>query len=500
MLTLSVTEGRIAEPNERSRVLYPKATIGRDEDNDWVLPDPHRYLSGRHCVITYREGEYWITDTSLNGVFINGASSPLGRGSSLPLHDGDRFKIGDYEISAKVAPDLDQPVDVPRQPGAGRGAAGGRADEDSFAAVLRADAPLVNENDPFGLGHGPAQAPPREAGVPPLSAPPAVVEPARSPSPNRVTSFDQIDSPASLDDDGLFASAQPGSASWGRDPSDPGFAASPASISSDPIGRGFAVRPPGAHPDHVSPLNQALLLPQPRWNDPPEYRRDEEGKQAAPLVQREAAAAAPAQLPNAEEPDAGASCAAIAAFLEAAGIEIGNLSVVDDVELMRNVGACFREMTEGLRQILSARATVKNELRLDRTIAGATNNNPLKFATGTEEVLMTMLRPPSHGYMPSLDALRQAYSDVQAHEIAMMAGMQRALRALLQRFDPAHLQQRLDQHPTLASILPGARHSRYWTAYERLYHEVASDAEDSFAGVYGREFARAYEEQVKKLK
>jgi type VI secretion system protein len=167
---------------------------------------------------------------------------------------------------------------------------------------------------------------------------------------------------------------------------------------------------------------------------------------------------------------------------------------------MRTAGACFREMTEGLRQVLAARSAVKNELRLDRTIVGAINNNPLKFSTGTEEALMAMLRPPARGYMPSVGAVREVFSDVKAHELAMMAGMQRALRALLLRFDPNNLKQHLDEHPTLTSILPGARNSRYWTAYEQLYHEVASDAEDSFAGIYGREFARAYEEQVKKLK
>jgi predicted component of type VI protein secretion system len=80
-----------------------------------------------------------------------------------------------------------------------------------------------------------------------------------------------------------------------------------------------------------------------------------------------------------------------------------------------------------------------------------------------------------------------------------MSGVQAALRAVLRRFDPTNLKQRLDQHPTLASILPGARQSRYWAAYEQLYREVASDAENSFDGLYGREFVRAYEAQVKKL-
>src|SRR5438105_3006248 len=151
MLILTITEGKVPELSESSRVLYgTTATIGRSEINDWVLPDP--YLSGRHCVITYRGGEYWITDTSSNGVFVNGAPNPLGRGSSLPLHDGDRFKIGEYEICAKMPPDPDQPGRAVTGPDVGGRASRERVVEDSFAAVLAADRLSANQDDPFGLG------------------------------------------------------------------------------------------------------------------------------------------------------------------------------------------------------------------------------------------------------------------------------------------------------------------------------------------------------------
>ena len=42
-------------------------TIGRSGTNDWVLPDPDRYISGKHARIEYRAGSYWLTDTSSNG-------------------------------------------------------------------------------------------------------------------------------------------------------------------------------------------------------------------------------------------------------------------------------------------------------------------------------------------------------------------------------------------------------------------------------------------------
>jgi type VI secretion system protein len=555
MLVLTVAEGRIAVPSEGSRVLYrTNVTIGRHEINDWVLPDPDRYLSGRHCVITYRDGEYWITDTSTNGVFVNGAPNPIGRGSSLPLHDGDSFKIGDYEIRVKVAPDLDEPARAPM----GRDAPD-RDATDPFAQVLAADGPSVNDADPFGLGHGPAAS---FAGAPSSASsnlvPPSIASGAPGTSSRAAeTGFEGIGSPRtmSLDDDPLFAPIRPGNEAWDRRLPDSRFAADPGSLgfhdddaspsmgplSPDPIGRGSAAPYPAAYPDHLPAPHQALPPPRPLWSPSPNTRQREEPEPAAipaePMpslpdqppvevgsppgikasppppwsaletpVDREPIGAAPslsgaqtqASKPSDRRP-ADPSLAASAAFLKAAGIEIGSLPDADAIELMRAAGACFREMTDGLRQVLAARSALKNELRVDRTVVSAANNNPVKFSTGLDDTLVALLRPPARGYMPGVEAVREAFRDVKAHELATMSGVQAALRAVLRRFDPANLKQRLDQHPTLASILPGARQSRYWAAYEQLYREVASDAENSFDGLYGREFVRAYEAQVKKL-
>ena len=42
--------------------------IGRASDNDWVLPDPLRYLSAHHARVQFRNGTYLLLDTSTNGV------------------------------------------------------------------------------------------------------------------------------------------------------------------------------------------------------------------------------------------------------------------------------------------------------------------------------------------------------------------------------------------------------------------------------------------------
>ncbi len=80
-------------------------TIGRSLDNDWVLPDPHRYVSGRHALIDYQAGAYYLVDTSRNGVFVNESDTPVGRGHPQRLFDGDRIRLGDYDMLSQISED-----------------------------------------------------------------------------------------------------------------------------------------------------------------------------------------------------------------------------------------------------------------------------------------------------------------------------------------------------------------------------------------------------------
>lgn len=82
-------------------------TIGRSSDNDWVLPDDKRYISSRHAVIDFQAGAYYLVDTSRNGVFVNGADTPVGQGHPQRLFEGDRLRIGEYELSVEVTPETD---------------------------------------------------------------------------------------------------------------------------------------------------------------------------------------------------------------------------------------------------------------------------------------------------------------------------------------------------------------------------------------------------------
>src|SRR5579862_2673904 len=79
-------------------------TIGRSADNDWVLPDPMRYVSAHHARVQFREGHFYLQDVSTNGTYVNDDMEPLAkRGSSgYRLADGDVLRMGQYHILAAV--------------------------------------------------------------------------------------------------------------------------------------------------------------------------------------------------------------------------------------------------------------------------------------------------------------------------------------------------------------------------------------------------------------
>jgi type VI secretion system FHA domain protein len=208
---------------------------------------------------------------------------------------------------------------------------------------------------------------------------------------------------------------------------------------------------------------------------------------------------APVLPPAASPPGRGhATDAGWRAFLDGAGLEESAFAE-DPVDLMRSLGRVFREMVGGLRDLLAIRDKVKTEYRVQRTVIQASNNNPLKFAIDGMEAANLLLSRPKPGHLAGPKAVNEAFNDLKAHELAFMVGMQAAVAALLQEFDPVSLRKRIDAEMGWDSIIPGARQSKYWSGYEEHYRKIASEISENARSTFGLAFAKAYEEQSKKL-
>ncbi|MEM7237207.1 MAG: type VI secretion system-associated FHA domain protein TagH [Pseudomonadota bacterium] len=512
-------------------------TIGRGEDNDLPLPDPDRTLSKRHCVLEERGTDYIITDISTNGTFLNYSQERVGE-LPTPLNNGDVITIGPYEFIVEItvgqgAPRSDPFASIapPLEEGPiSHGRAVDRQPTQDFVGTL--DDPAGKDGGDFldDLLGGPAGAPQAEGEAPRPSWDRAVVpedplEPA-APLPDTEDPFFKDHSEADFRQGGASAADHAPSASdfyaapaskqnvipddWDDDLlGDPGapppapepasdaedpFAAPTPSSDSDPLDEILPAEEPDATDDAVShPPPRAAAVPAadvlPAAPTPPPAGEADKG----------AVTAAPPQTRTAPPlPPSGADAAAARAFLSAAGVE--TMKIPDDelTEIMARLGGVFREMVGGIREILMTRASIKGEFRMNQTMIRSGGNNPLKFSINADQALEAMIKPPIAGYQDARTATDEALRDIRAHEVAMMSGMEAALKDLLTRLDPERLTDRIEASPGLGGLLKGKK-ARYWETYTEMYADIAQEAEDDFQSVFGREFARAYEEQLKKL-
>ncbi len=161
------------------------------------------------------------------------------------------------------------------------------------------------------------------------------------------------------------------------------------------------------------------------------------------------------------------------------------------------VGQLLREATQGAVHLLLARTTVKEEVGADVTRIGAVKNNPLKFVPSVEAALLHLLGPAVVGYMAPEQAMREAFTDLRAHQLAVTAGMRSALQEVLKRFDPARLEEQIaGQRSALMSLIPNARKAQLWEQFQQLYRQLSAEALDDFNRLYGQAFRAAYQAQI----
>jgi len=203
----------------------------------------------------------------------------------------------------------------------------------------------------------------------------------------------------------------------------------------------------------------------------------------------------PEQVPAPGEPATG-SDSAIAALLSGAGLD----TVRPTPELARDFGAIFRTVVEGVMDVLQSRSQVKDEFRMRMTQFRPADNNPLKFSANVDDALYNLLVKRNPAYLGPVEAFEDAFEDLRNHQIAMLAGMRVAFESLLSQFAPERLEEQFDRQSKRGAIIRAMARSRYWDLYREFCEEIARDPEASFRRLFGEEFARAYEEQLRRLK
>jgi type VI secretion system FHA domain protein len=404
-----------------------EGTIGRSSENHFILPDPEKVVSHIHAIISYENGCYYLKDVSLNGTLVCNKNLRIHR-DSVHLEDRDKLRIGDYDLVVSIT---------------GKSSNG--------------DEPLLGSKN---------------------------------------------DSPYPVQSLGLPPGFDIGELLKGPDDVELNLAENHSLSGRDVPPQHTAFEPPRV----ARSLEQPLELPPGFDIDELLKGADDAGEVRAKFKSTAGVAPKAGGVSAADEatetsPSTGSKTShqsrdqvyadLFEVFLAGAGIQDTRGFHPDEIPaLLRTAGALLREAITGLSTILRGRAAAKSHLHTAVTTIQAVQNNPLKFSV-SDETLKLLLTTQHPGYMDGVEAVRAGCADIIQHELALLAGVQAAVRALLARFAPQQF------GPPAGEGLGRQRKAKCWEAYSQAYGRVVEEGLEEF---FGEAFGRAYEEQLGKLR
>lgn len=500
-LILTIENGPQPEMEGRSwRCGTEGGTLGRNPECDLVLPDPKRYTSSVHARIEFDRDGFTLTDRSTNGTYHNSPKTLIGKNRSVSLDQGDRLFIGDFVLRVDV--EDDESDEASAGPASGATSQFDRGDD--FDAGRDGDTDGDSDSQPWDAG---------EFSVPWEGD-------GTEPNANEREANSGAD-----DDDGASFSqspereyfAAPSVSASGGDAipddwddfltgfHDPSQAAKPESASSpapEQTPRPDADRQSGSDTDSRrhepndgagrkdaadrrtadetdTPFADAEPAPEERF-EPPEARDstppEPESLEEPPPA--EASSESPAQAPTRDERP------------QAPGPSRAGGSASD-----ARIREILEVVTDGLMGLLQGRAEIKNEFRIAQTRFVRSENNPLKFSPDADEALKRILaEEDSPGFLTGRRAFEDAFDDIQAHQLAILSAVQRAIEAAVSQFEPAQIEKKLERISPISARTPGLRAAKCWNLFSMHYDEVAGKMRDDARQLFLAEFAEAYEE------
>jgi type VI secretion system protein len=482
-------------PSEKCKVFRPELTvIGRSLSSDWVLPDPERFISSKHAEVDFRDNQFYLTDVSSNGTINGDTDEVIGNGQELLITDGQTFLIGEYLIQAELEGIAESGQHKPAQ-----SIASEHADWDN-----QMDDFWGNSSDPLDL-----LAPDRATtpvSIPSESAPSLANSLERTPAFKQAMNFShniEAEAERSVEPESVVSSGIP--ENW--DNTSFSFP-EPEAKSTPPISAQtvqHSIQQPVTALDDISSDDDFFL------GLAGESFFNEELPQAAspspspsPIKLERPASSRPRKRQQKENTaNINATPKSNNNLLEAAQLEFEQQGLNKEL-LTENVAAQWLSLMPTVMQstieLLQARAAIKNEFRVSKTLLTTSENNPLKFSTNAEDAINSLFHQNRPGFLTSDLAFEQAFRDINRHQSALLHGVRVAMMDLLKQFDADSLEDSFMNSNKKSGLLDKfsstkSSQAKLWQQYKELYKsEYKVDSDDSFQRIFGETFAQAYDE------
>jgi type VI secretion system FHA domain protein len=560
-LQLQLVSGSTAGQSDACKFTSLGGTIGRSAQCDWTLNDTDRYISNKHIAVNFLNNQFVLTDTSSNGVFINDAESPLGKGNTYILRANDKLSLGKFSI---------QVVEIVCQEAAPTPSVSNSEQSDLLGLVTGQaptpaatnptfDTPNTSNNMPlFDSNHSPTdpvitpnsntqtasdnlglfdiltgsaeQAPTTKPATNPFSTPDNSFagsannssNPAESPvglntnqseafgqskfTPNTAFSTTSNTIPedwelGSLDaDDDTSSSITSGTTQNRSDASFLSNAGHQNLIPDDDI-MGETAEPA---PQQVTKQGPGRIE-QPPIEQAPIEQTPAPSSQVAPAqqpVHPEPVAPSVAPAPAATSAQSSITTSENDAFFETLYEKLGlpkeYIASVDKNKFADELVEILMTSTQGIMSLLAGRSVFKQESRLNMTMIKPQSNNPIKFSLDPSDTLEMLLVKKKPGYMTAKAAYSEALNDIQLHQMAFLSGLQATLSGILGELNPDDIEESVTKKgKSMMGLKAG---TQKWEAFKEQQDILSKRVNENLNEILSTHFSDAYEAQINSLK
>jgi type VI secretion system protein len=167
--------------------------------------------------------------------------------------------------------------------------------------------------------------------------------------------------------------------------------------------------------------------------------------------------------------------------------------------MLHSLGQLTRELANGLTRAMRKRREMENKLRIPATVSQSSPHNPLNSDADVEKVLRSLVSALGPAELTAADAAREAFVDLEIHQLAMLSAMHMAVMDLLEQFDPRELEKSFERQWKRNSFIGSSSKRRYWEMYRDAYDSLARRAPGKLPEAFIGEFAQSYEEEAARI-
>lgn len=508
-----ISHQRHTMPAEQSQFVFKAVggTIGRSHKNDWLLDDPERIISGQHALIFFENNLFLITDTSTNGLFVNKSQFPLGDKNHI-IANGDVFLLGEFSLQASLIATQSSAVFSSSQSTV--------LQQSPFKSALQLSSqislPVNSQAEQSTALDANVVIFPHE-----LSQ---LVDPLET-----LVTTSHTDS---FEAQNLLHETEKINSVLAPIPSIQSYFNLPDAIpenwiekQSDLLNIDIIDNESDLHCSKLKNIqsnenvnNKKIVgsfdefkedYKYTEKNNKPLSKKEHDlskknncdfhnGNKKSHQNVKQDSKITPISLNTENSPNVDDVYQdAINILLKTIGINPEDVSAKKLPEITKNIGLITKSSMAGIMKSMISRAHLKNEFRLSMTTIKSQENNPLKLCINYKQLIHYMLVEPMSGYLDPEQAIKESFSEIQEHQLGVMAGTKSSLSLMFKKLSPEKISSKSDKNRTRGLEI-GSKKSRYWDAYTDLYNEINDD--DVFNTFLSNEFSRAYERQIEDIR